>query len=165
MTAGRRAGGTKRRRKVLRDDTQGITKPAIRRLARRGGVKRISGLVYEATSECTAAECTGIAVRRMRSLSGALPTGSNVVVVFSHHYGTATLDSPAAVAGLADVIARMHPVKDTMTPPAPGILRMYHDSMVCEGPTYGDGVAVLFPRGGNTCIQREGQVQQDVSEG
>ena len=26
---------------------QGITKPAIRRLARRGGVKRVSGLIYE----------------------------------------------------------------------------------------------------------------------
>ena len=26
-----------------------ITKPAIRRLARRGGVKRISGLIYEET--------------------------------------------------------------------------------------------------------------------
>jgi hypothetical protein len=26
---------------------EGITKPAIRRLARRGGVKRISGLIYE----------------------------------------------------------------------------------------------------------------------
>ena len=25
----------------------GVTKPAIRRLARRGGVKRISGLIYE----------------------------------------------------------------------------------------------------------------------
>ena len=30
-------------------DQQGITKPAIRRLARRGGVKRISGLIYEET--------------------------------------------------------------------------------------------------------------------
>ncbi|EDV94030.1 GH23358 [Drosophila grimshawi] len=30
--------------KVLRDNIQGITKPAIRRLARRDGVKRISGL-------------------------------------------------------------------------------------------------------------------------
>ena len=30
-------------------DSQGITKPAIRRLARRGGVKRISGLIYEET--------------------------------------------------------------------------------------------------------------------
>ena len=28
---------------------QGITKPAIRRLARRGGVKRISNLIYEET--------------------------------------------------------------------------------------------------------------------
>ncbi|KAH9281432.1 Histone H4 [Echinococcus granulosus] len=36
-------GGAKRHRKVLRDNIQGITKPAIRRLARRGGVKRISG--------------------------------------------------------------------------------------------------------------------------
>jgi histone H4 len=38
-------GGAKRHRKVLRDNIQGITKPAIRRLARRGGVKRI----YEET--------------------------------------------------------------------------------------------------------------------
>ena len=42
-------GGSKRHRKVRRDEIQGITKPAIRRLARRGGVKRISGLVYEET--------------------------------------------------------------------------------------------------------------------
>lgn len=38
-------GGAKRHRKVLRDNIQGITKPAIRRLARRGGVKRISGQI------------------------------------------------------------------------------------------------------------------------
>ena len=38
-----------RRRRVFRDNIQGITKPAIRRLARRGGVKRISGLIYEET--------------------------------------------------------------------------------------------------------------------
>ena len=37
----------KRHRKVLRDNIQGITKPAIRRLARRGGVKRISGYIYD----------------------------------------------------------------------------------------------------------------------
>jgi histone H4 len=41
--------GAKRHRKVLRDNAQGITKPAIRCLARRGGVKRISGLIYEET--------------------------------------------------------------------------------------------------------------------
>ena len=49
VTKGRGRGGAKRHRKVLRDNIQGITKPAIRRLARRGGVKRISGLVYEET--------------------------------------------------------------------------------------------------------------------
>jgi histone H4 len=34
---------------ILRDNIQGITKPAIRRLARRGGVKRISAMIYEET--------------------------------------------------------------------------------------------------------------------
>jgi histone H3/H4 len=42
-------GGMKRHRKILRDNIQGVTKPAIRRLARRGGVKRLSGLVYDET--------------------------------------------------------------------------------------------------------------------
>lgn len=36
----------RRHRHVLRDNIQGITKPAIRRLCRRGGVKRISGELY-----------------------------------------------------------------------------------------------------------------------
>ena len=40
-------GGAKRHRKVLRDNIDGITKGAIRRLARRGGVKRISGDIYQ----------------------------------------------------------------------------------------------------------------------
>jgi len=34
-------------RKVLRDTINGITKSDIRRIARRGGVKRISGSIYE----------------------------------------------------------------------------------------------------------------------
>lgn len=42
-------GGAKRHRKLTRDNIQGITKPAIRRLARRGGVKRISNQIYEET--------------------------------------------------------------------------------------------------------------------
>ena len=42
-------GCAKRHRKVLRDNIQGITKPAIRRLARRDGVKHISDLIYEET--------------------------------------------------------------------------------------------------------------------
>lgn len=46
---GKSGKGGKRHRKVMRDNIQGITKPAIRRLARRGGVKRISGMMYEET--------------------------------------------------------------------------------------------------------------------
>ena len=41
--------GAVRHRKVLRDNIQGITKPAIRRVVRRAGVKRMSKLVYEET--------------------------------------------------------------------------------------------------------------------
>lgn len=41
--------GMKSRRKVLLKTFQGIPKDTIKRLARRGGVKRISGLIYEAT--------------------------------------------------------------------------------------------------------------------
>ena len=39
----------KRNRNATRDVILGITKPAIRRLARRGGVKRISALIYDET--------------------------------------------------------------------------------------------------------------------
>jgi histone H4 len=39
----------RRHRKVFRDTILGITKATIRKLARRGGVKRISGLIYEET--------------------------------------------------------------------------------------------------------------------
>ncbi|XP_044727529.1 histone H4-like [Chrysoperla carnea] len=50
---GEQANGNRRvvqrQRRVLRDPIQGIRKPAIRRLARRAGIKRISGLVYEET--------------------------------------------------------------------------------------------------------------------
>ncbi len=46
---GKGAVAIKRHRKEGKDSIQGITKPAIRRLARRGGVKRISGLIYEET--------------------------------------------------------------------------------------------------------------------
>ncbi|KAF6833442.1 histone H4 [Colletotrichum musicola] len=34
-------------RKIMKDTIRGITKPAIRRLARRGGVKRISAMIYD----------------------------------------------------------------------------------------------------------------------
>jgi histone H4 len=39
--------GAKRHHKVFSKQIDGITKPTIRRLARRGGVKRISSLIYE----------------------------------------------------------------------------------------------------------------------
>uniref|UniRef100_A0A6B2LUS5 Histone H4 n=1 Tax=Arcella intermedia TaxID=1963864 RepID=A0A6B2LUS5_9EUKA len=39
--------GPLRHRKVIRDSIYGITKPAIRRLARRGGVFRLNGMIYE----------------------------------------------------------------------------------------------------------------------
>lgn len=40
-------GGERKHRKILRDNIFGITKPALRRVLRRAGVKRISSLVYE----------------------------------------------------------------------------------------------------------------------
>ena len=40
-----------RHRQKQGDNINGITKPSIRRLARRGGVKRISGLVYDETRD------------------------------------------------------------------------------------------------------------------
>ncbi|XP_074919539.1 histone H4-like [Chelonoidis abingdonii] len=41
--------GAKRHREVLRDNIQGIMKPAIRRLARGGSGKHILALIYEET--------------------------------------------------------------------------------------------------------------------
>ena len=41
--------GAKRVKRTTKDVILGITKPAIRRLARRGGVKRISSSIYEET--------------------------------------------------------------------------------------------------------------------
>ena len=44
-----KVGGKRTVRKQSKEVILGITKPAIRRLARRGGVKRISALIYEET--------------------------------------------------------------------------------------------------------------------
>ena len=55
-------GGAKRHRKILRDNIQGITKPAIRRLARRGGVKRISASMYPSPPSKTAIQTRTIIV-------------------------------------------------------------------------------------------------------
>lgn len=49
--AGRGKGKMMRRKRhrPLADNILGVTKPAIRRLARRGGVKRLSGMIYAET--------------------------------------------------------------------------------------------------------------------
>jgi histone H4 len=39
--------GAKSQRTVLRNNIQGISRPALQRVMRRGGIKRISGLMYE----------------------------------------------------------------------------------------------------------------------
>ncbi len=67
-------GGAKRHRKVLRDNIQGITKPAIRRLARRGGVKRISGLIYEETR----------GVLKVRHLNSCVHSGFSLLAVVAN---------------------------------------------------------------------------------
>ncbi len=48
-SGGEKVKNAKRHRVEIKDPVLGITKQAIRRLARRGGVKRISSLVYEDT--------------------------------------------------------------------------------------------------------------------
>ncbi|KAF9881774.1 histone H4 [Colletotrichum karsti] len=52
--------GAKRRRKIMKDTIRGITKPAIRRLARRGGVKRISAMIYDEARAALKARLTQI---------------------------------------------------------------------------------------------------------
>lgn len=49
--AGAKGSAGKRQKKVLRENVKSITKGAIRRLARRGGVKRISADVYDEVRE------------------------------------------------------------------------------------------------------------------
>lgn len=50
-TLGKEGAMTEKRRhkRVLKSNIMGVGKPAIRRMARRGGVKRISGLIYDET--------------------------------------------------------------------------------------------------------------------
>merc|ERR1712072_1018099 len=62
-------GGAKRHRKILRDNIQGITKPAIRRLSRRGGVKRISAMIYEETRGVLKTFLDGSSATRSHTLS------------------------------------------------------------------------------------------------
>ena len=47
MAKGKSGGAGKRVKKVVSDNKTAVTNGSIRRLARRGGVKRISGNVYQ----------------------------------------------------------------------------------------------------------------------
>lgn len=52
--------GNKRQKKVLRESIRGVTKGAIRRLARRGGVRRIAAETYEEVRKTLKAFVEGV---------------------------------------------------------------------------------------------------------
>ncbi len=54
------SSSTKRQKKVLRENVKSVSKGAIRRLARRGGVKRISSEVYEEVRKTLKAFVEGV---------------------------------------------------------------------------------------------------------
>ncbi len=54
------SASTKRQKKVLRENVKSVSKGAIRRLARRGGVKRISSEVYEEVRKTLKAFVEGV---------------------------------------------------------------------------------------------------------
>ena len=95
-------GGAKRHRKILRDNIQGITKPAIRRLARRGGVKRISAMIYEETRGVLKTFLEG--VRAPHSMSNVAATNSSQVirdaVTYTEHAKRKTVTSLDVVYAL-----------------------------------------------------------------
>ena len=77
---------------ILRDNIQGITKPAIRRLARRGGVKRISGLIYE--------ETRGVLKIFLESASSPVPHSSR------HTHTPSAADPPSLIPPTASDVIR-----------------------------------------------------------
>ena len=88
-----------RHRMVIRDAIQGITKPAITRIANRAGCKRLSGLIYE--------ETRGIAKVRMEKIIRA-------AIVYTDNARRRTVkesDVSAALADLGDGAAWIKPRK------------------------------------------------------
>jgi len=75
-------------RMVIKDAIQGITKPAITRIANRAGCKRLSGLIYE--------ETRGIAKIRMEEIIGA-------AVVYTDNARRVTIKEADVSAALADL--------------------------------------------------------------
>ena len=81
-------GGAKRHRRVVCDNIQGITKQAIRRLARRGGVKRISGLIYVETRDVLKIFMEGVigdAVKYTEHARRKTVTATDVVHALKRH--------------------------------------------------------------------------------
>ena len=88
--SGGQQGGSvpKRQRKVVRDNIEGITKPAIRRLARRGGVKRINGIMYEKTRSVLKVFMEGViddAVKYTEHARRKTVTATDVVHALKRH--------------------------------------------------------------------------------
>lgn len=77
-----------RHRRVIRDAIQGITKPAITRIANRAGCKRLSGLIYE--------ETRGIAKVRMEKIIKA-------AVIYTENARRQTVKESDVSAALADI--------------------------------------------------------------
>ena len=70
------------------DNIQGITKQAIRRLARRGGVKRISGLIYVETRDVLKIFMEGVigdAVKYTEHARRKTVTATDVVHALKRH--------------------------------------------------------------------------------
>ncbi|OAA81177.1 Histone-fold protein [Akanthomyces lecanii RCEF 1005] len=79
--------GARRSRKIVKDAVYGVTRPAIRRLARRGGVKRMSATIYEETRKVLKDHLTEVlyALQKMgRTLYGFDPAMGHLVVDKAH---------------------------------------------------------------------------------
>ncbi|KAI4726604.1 hypothetical protein E4T49_05615 [Aureobasidium sp. EXF-10728] len=75
----------KRHRKILRDNIQGITKGSIRRLARRGGVKRISATIYEEVFSISSVDLLFVLTTHVETTARKTVTVPDVVFVLNRH--------------------------------------------------------------------------------
>ncbi|XP_078422190.1 histone H4-like [Cetorhinus maximus] len=71
-------------RKVLRNNMQGITKLAIRCLARRGGVKHVSGLIYEEVLKVLLENVTRDSITYTEQAKHKTVTAMDVVYALKH---------------------------------------------------------------------------------
>ncbi|PHH72730.1 hypothetical protein CDD80_4291 [Ophiocordyceps camponoti-rufipedis] len=85
-TGGKTILNPKRHRKIVRDSIRGITRPDIRRMARRGGVKRISAGIYDEARE---------------ALQTFLKTVLRNCVIYVEHRGAKTVTTLDVIHSLA----------------------------------------------------------------